>query len=252
MIHEPFAEGNSLINRIDPRYKIIFATVFSFIIALSGRFYSLIFAILVSFVLMCLARLSPGAVGKRLAVIFWFLILMWAVLPITYEGDPLYQMGPLTFTHPGVVLSAQITLKSIAILCTFMSLLATMTIATLGHSLDCLRVPKKLTYLLLITYRYIFVIEQEYQRLVRSAKIRGFKSGTNIHSYKTFAYLAGMLFVRASERANRVHRAMLCRGFNGRFYTLYSFTPNYRDWIFSGSMSVIIICICLIEWTKFI
>ena len=95
-----------------------------------------------------------------------------------------------------------------------------MSVATLGHTLARLRLPQKLIVLLLLTYRYVFVLDQEYQRLKRAADIRGFRPGTNLHSYRTYAYLVGMLLVRASARARRVYLAMCCRGFNGRFHTL--------------------------------
>ncbi|MCK7503788.1 MAG: energy-coupling factor transporter transmembrane protein EcfT [Desulfobacterales bacterium] len=64
----------------------------------------------------------------------------------------------------GVELAAQITLKSNAIVLAFMALVATMPLATAGHALHRLRVPDKIVHLLLMTYRYIFVLEQEYQR----------------------------------------------------------------------------------------
>jgi cobalt/nickel transport system permease protein len=96
----------------------------------------------------------------------------------------------------------------------FMALLATMTVDTLGHTLNRLRLPDKMVHMLLITYRYLFVIEQEYQRLVQGPEDPQLPSRkTNLHSYRTYAYLVGMLFVRASERARRVHNAMICRGF---------------------------------------
>ena len=115
-----------------------------------------------------------------------------------------------------------------------------MPIAALGQALNRLGLPKKLTYLLLITYRYLFVIEQEYQRLRRALKIRGFKSGTNLHSYKTFAYLVGMLLVKASARARRVHHAMLCRGFKGRFYSLHQPQPSTSNWLFALVMGLVV------------
>jgi cobalt/nickel transport system permease protein len=80
--------------------------------------------------------------------------------------------------------------------------------------------------LLLLAYRYIFVIEQEYQRLYRAAKMRNFRPASNLHTYRTYAYLVGMLFVRASERARRVHLAMKCRGFTGRFHSLAHYPPT--------------------------
>ncbi len=223
MIQEPFATGNSLIHRMDPRYRVVFAAIFSFVIALSNRFPVLWSALFLSILLVFISRLSLRKVGKRLLTVFWFLLLIWVVLPFTFEGESLYRIGPVSLTRPGILLAARITLKSTAILLSFMALIATMTIATLGHALNHLKIPGKLVHLFLLTYRYIFVIEEEYRRLWIAAKIRGFRSGTNIHSYKTWAYLIGMLFVRASVRAERVHKAMLCRGFCGRFYSLDGF-----------------------------
>ena len=121
-----------------------------------------------------------------------------------------------------------------------------MTIASLGNGLHRIHVPDKMVFLLLMSYRYISVIEEEYKRLLRAAKFRGFQPGTNLHSYKTFAYLAGMLFVRASVRAQRVYQAMLCRGFNQKFHTLDVYPSNrlnlrFLICIFSASLSLVLI-----------
>ncbi len=247
MIREPFAIGNSWIHRIDPRVRIVFAVIYSLVVALSNRFPVLLTALCISILLICLARLNPKEVGKRLAVVIWFLLLIWVVLPFTFEGEPLYQAGPLIFTRPGVVLSAQITLKATAILLTFMALIATMAVVTLGRALNRLHLPEKIVHLLLMTYRYVFVIEEEYQRLRTAIKIRGFRAGTNIHSYRTYAYLIGMLFVRASVRAERVNQAMRCRGFKGRFYTLDDFPSIGHNRFFSVLMTAVICSLIVLE-----
>jgi len=248
MIREPFAFGDSVIHRIDPRIKIVFAAVGSVLIAISHRFPSLIAALTVSVLIVLLARLDLKEAGKRLLVVFGFLLLLWLVLPLTFEGDPIARIGFLTVNHPGVILAAQITLKSTSILLLLMALISTMNFATLGHALDRLRIPGKMVHLLLMTYRYIFVIEQEYQRLWRAVRIRGFRPTTNIHTYKTYAYLVGMLFIRASERADQVYRAMRCRGFKDRFYCLSDFPSHPRNWIFSILMAFFSITLALLEW----
>ncbi len=92
-----------------------------------------------------------------------------------------------------------------------------------------------------------FVIESEYLRLVRAMKIRSFKPGTNMHTYKTYAYLIGMIFVRASARAQRVHQAMMCRGFKGKFYSLYKFSSTRLSWIFSTVMTASLIGLVFLE-----
>ena len=240
MIEESFAQGNSVIHELNPKLKIAFAVFFSIVVALSDGFNTLLVALTVAVILAGIARLNLSAVLKRLSVVFGFMVLIWLVLPLTYEGPSAFNVGPLQVTQPGILLSARISLKSVTILLLLMTLLATMTIATLGYALSHMGLPDKLVHLLLITYRYIFVIEQEYQRLIRAMKIRGFKPGTNLHSYKSYAYLIGMLFVRSSTRGEQVYRAMKCRGFTGRFHTLWAYTPNRNNLPFSLAMTIII------------
>jgi cobalt/nickel transport system permease protein len=247
MISEPFATGNSRIHRLDPRLRVVFATLYSFVVALSGWFPVLLAALFFSLMLVFYSRLDLWQIAKRAIVVNALIFLLWVVLPLTFEGEPLFKIGPLTVTRPGVILAAQITLKSNAILLAFISLVATMTFSTLGHALHRMRVPEKIVHLFLMSYRYVFVIDQEYQRLLTAAKIRGFRPSTSMHTYKTYAYLIGMLFVRAANRADRVHQAMLCRGFKGRFYSLQEFAPSMQNWIFSALMSFTIMGLALLE-----
>ena len=251
MIQEPFAFGHSWIHQISPRYRIAAATLFAVVIALAKDLNALTIGLVLSALLIASARLPLMPVLRRLAVITGFLALIWLVLPITYEGPPLYTAGPLVFTEPGVMLCLQISFKSIAITASMISLVATMTVATLGQSLGSLKIPPKIVYLLLITYRYIFVLEQEYQRISRAMKIRGFIPRTNLHTYKAYAYLVGMLFVRANARSERVYQAMKCRGFKGRFYSLYNFPHHPRDPLFLAFIVTVLSVIVLIEILRF-
>ncbi len=166
---------------------------------------------------------------RRLAVIWGFLLFLWLILPWTIKGKAVFSIGMLTFTREGLILCTKISLKSNAILLGFIALVSTMDFSTLGYALGYFKLPKKLVHLLLLTYRYVFVIEQEYRRLARAAKIRSFQPGSNLHTYRTYAYMTGMLFVRASLRAERVYKAMRCRGFSGQFHCLGEFTLSRSD-----------------------
>lgn len=250
MIQEPFAVGTSWLHRIDPRFKLVCAGLFTTIVALASTYPTLMGAVVLGLVFACLAQLKVTLFLKRLFLISLFLGLMWIVLPLTSVGEVLYQAGPLTVKSQGVHLAAQISLKLIAIISALTSMTATMPLATTGHALHRLGVPEKLVHLLLVTYRYIFVIEQEYQRIFRAAKIRGFQPRTNLHTYKTYAYMIGMIFVKASERARRVHQAMLCRGFQGRFYCFHEFNAGRRDVVFGTMMVVISLGMVYFEWGR--
>lgn len=248
MMDEPFANGQSMIHRIDPRFRVVAATGYSFVVALSYGFAPLMAALGVSVALVLLARLKPGRVCRRLLIVNGFIALFWIMLPLTYGGPALYTIGPVDLSRAGIILAAKLTIKSNAILLALIALLASQSFATLGQALHRLRVPGKLVFLLMLTYRYVFVIEQEHQKILRAVRIRGFEPATSLHTYKTLAYVIGMLFVRASHRADRVYRAMQCRGFSGRFYSLAEFSASPANWIFLCAMTGAAAGIIGLEW----
>ncbi len=248
MLSEAFMEGNSVPHRLDPRQRLVFTLLFSIITAISQQFYTLFAAIFLAVFFILLSRLPLFDVAKRLVVINVFNLILFLVLPLTYDGSSLFHIGPLTASKEGVLLAVRITLKSNAIVMTFIALIATMSIATLGNSLNRLRLPDKLVYLLLIAYRYVFVLEQEYLRLVTAMRARGFKPATNVHTYRTYAYLFGMLLIKALSRADHVYQSMLCRGFKGKFYCLEVFSFSRLDRLWSLPFLFILLLLCSLEW----
>ena len=93
---------------------------------------------------------------------------------------------------------------------------------------------------------------REYIRLVNSMKIRNFSPANSLHTYRTIAYLVGMLLVRSFDRAHRVHNAMLCRGFKGNFYSLSRFSLSRRDIVSLVLMVTVILILGVLEWKKMI
>jgi len=247
---EELAGGDSLIRRLDPRVKIVVVFLFSVAVAVSNRFVVLMLALGLGLCIVLAARLPIKQLVRRLVPVNMFIILLWFFLPFTFEGEPLFSVGPLVGTHEGVLYAGRISIKSNAIMVILIALVASTSILTLGHAMHELRVPKKIVHLFFFTYRYIHVIHREYLRLVSAMKVRGFRPGTNVHTYKTFAYLVGMLLVRSSDRAERVHNAMLCRGFSGNLYSLSEFSLKTRDMISLILMLALILALGVLEWTK--
>ena len=231
MNFEQFSQGNSLLHRADPRVKIVSTAVLSLIIALCQSFTTALAGLLIAILLTIAARLSPKQVLRRLLIVNSFNVLLWLLLPLTYGGQPVIHFAGIDLSRPGLLLAALITIKANAIILIFISLLATSTVARLGHGLQRLHLSPNLCILLLFSYRYIAVIHQEYQRLQRAAKLRCFSPGTNLHTYKTYAHMLGMLLVKSWNRAARVQQAMALRGFSGRFYSLHELEMNKIDYL---------------------
>ena len=248
MILEPITILESPFARINIRLKIVFAILFSFTIALTDNWHALTFGILSVLILIRLTRLSTCEMLKRLLPACGFLLFLCLALPFTISGTPIWNYGPLTLTDHGVLLAGQIVLKSLTILLLFMALAVSTTVTALGQGLQQLWLPEKLVYLLLFCYRYIFVIEQEYRRLETAIQLRCFQAGTNLHTYRTYAYLVGMLFVRSFLRADQVHKAMLCRGYQGRFICLEKNSFRRHDYGWLAFFMIILLALVILQW----
>jgi cobalt/nickel transport system permease protein len=249
-IQEPFSEGASLAHRLDPRGKIVVAALFAILVAAAQTYVLALAGLALALLFLALARLPVKQVAVRLLVVNSFVFFLWLVLPFTYPGEAAWSLGPLTATRQGLAHTGLITLKSNAIIIALMALIATVPIVTLGQALHTLRLPDKLCHLLLFTYRYIYVFEQEYRRLVQAMKIRGFRPRTNLHTYRSYANLTAMLLVRSFDRAERVFAAMRCRGFQGTFYSLKTFTWQRRDGIFLAAALVALAGLVYLEWLQ--
>jgi len=185
--------------------------------------------------LLAAARLSIKKVLARLAIVNGFIVFIWLFLPFTTSGESIYTLGPLSIQKEGIVSALLITLKSNSIVLMVITLLGTSQIFTLVHALSHLWVPDKLVHLFFFCFRYIHVIHDEYHWLVNAMKIRGFKPKTDMHTYRTYAYLVGMLLVRSFDRSKRIMQAMKCRGFRGRLYILHHYQMKHSDYALAGS-----------------
>lgn len=249
-IKEAFSEGASWVHRLDPRGKIVVAALYAILISVATTYATALAGLVLALLYLALALLPFRKVLVRLLVVNSFIVFLWVVLPLTYPGDPLWRFGPLCATRQGLVFTGLITLKSNAIIIILIALVATVPVVTLVQALQQMRFPDKLSHLLLFTYRYIYVFEQEYQRLVQAMKIRGFQPRTNLHTYRSYAYLAAMLLVRSFDRAERVFQAMLCRGFHGTFFSLRTFSWQRRDHLFLAVSLPALMGLLLLEWLK--
>src|SRR5207247_8993578 len=104
--------------------------------------------------------------------------------------------------------------KAVAILLLTLTLLGTADRKDLLRAAHALHVPGLIVRLVVLTYRYLFVLSSELARLRVALRVRGYRNRATRHSYRTVGHVAGTLLVRGYERAERVGQAMRCRGFD--------------------------------------
>ena len=247
MNFETFSTSSSFLHRLDARVKLVAGLALVVVIALCRTFPTACAGLILALVLVLAAHLSLKSVGMRLLLVNGFVLFLWFTLPLTYPGATAFALGPVDFSQEGIRLAALITIKTNATVLVLISLVATSSLAALGQALVRLRVPTKLCLLLLFSYRYIFVIHQEYLRLVRAARLRCFKATTNLHTYRTTGYLFGMTLIKSHHRAQRVKQAMVLRGFQGQFHTLYESPVGKNEITFALLMVIAVAALISLE-----
>ena len=79
-----------------------------------------------------------------------------------------------------------------------------------------LKVPRLVSTLLTLTYRYILILGDELGRMRTARRARGFRGGRSLldsRSLRVISSTAGMVFVRAADRAENGYEALRARGF---------------------------------------
>ena len=249
---EELANNNSFLHGLDPRGKLIVVFLFSIVVAAAKRFPVLLGSLTLGLLIVLTAKVPARELIKRLIPVNMLILFLWLFLPFTFGGEPLFFMGSLAVTREGVFYATRISIKSNAMMLMLIALAASTPIFFIGHAMHQLKIPKNIVHLFFFTYRYIHAIYREYLRLKNSIKIRGFIPKTNLHTYKTFAYMVGMLLVRSFDRAHRVHNAMLCRGFKGDLYSLKKFSFKTNDIVSIIFMTAMILIMGVMEWTQII
>jgi len=245
---ETYLGGDSPIRRLDPRFRIVAALLFSILVAISSNFVVLTAAVSLAFLIALITRLPAVPTLKRLISINIFMALLFLLLPLSAPGEAVAKLGPLAWSATGLRIAAAITLKANAIVLCYTALLSTIDPVHLGSALHQLRLPPKLVHLLLFTVRYIDVVHHEHGRLIRAMRVRCFRPRLNLHTLRTYGYLVGMLLVNSFDRSDRIVAAMKCRGFRGRFYALFTHVSGGREVVFALLTLAVLTILGWMEW----
>ncbi|MDQ7031165.1 MAG: energy-coupling factor transporter transmembrane component T [Desulfonauticus sp.] len=222
------SETNLIWQNIDPRLKIVWVTIFSFYLASVNDLKVLLASLIFGLIFSRLSDFSFKEIIQKLKPINFFILFFWIILPFTTPGPQLH-LKWFNISQTGLELCLVLTVKANSLMLFFIAFILSLPTSTLAYALQKLKVSPKLVYLFLFAYRYLFLLKEEKEKLMRSLKIKGFTPKTNLFTYKIYAYLLGLLILRAYEKGDRAHKALLLRGFNGTFYSLYVYKLTAKD-----------------------
>ena len=176
------------------------------------------YALALSLPLPFLKGLPWRTVLRRMALGNLFVLFLWLTMPFTLGQHPVatLPLGLVVYAE-GLHKSLLLTLKINCLLALGLALLHTTSVHETAKALATLRVPSKLTLLLLLTARHLHSLWASYRTVSNAAALRGFTPSLRLGKLPKFAALVTFVLLKSLERADHVDAAMRLRGFTGTF-----------------------------------
>lgn len=233
---------------IDPRSAVISAFTLSIVIACAMSLKAAAAGLLFGICMLTFSSQSLCFIVRRLWIANIFILFLWFIVPFTTPGEIVWQYGVLKVSKPGLDLALLVTIKANALICIFIALVVPLGLPFLGAALSYLKIPEKLIWIFLIMGRNIAVLSHEWKILAEAARLRAFRTRTNIYSYRVIASMLAILLLRAHEKAEIASEAILLRGYNGKLPRFETLKFSLADVIFCILMTCMIFFILGIEW----
>ena len=173
-------------------------------------------------------------------------------MPFFGTGEK-FEFAGLELYREGVLAGTSIVVKGTLGVLAAVILSTTTTAREILRGLERLKLPAVMVQIASFMLRYVNVISDEMERMKIARESRGFIA-TAIKHWKVLATSAAALFIRSYERGERVHLAMLSRGFDGNLPSLDNHSATRRQWIVALSLPVLALVLSLlfsvIGWSK--
>ncbi|MFF0243280.1 cobalt ECF transporter T component CbiQ [Streptosporangium sandarakinum] len=245
--HRLHLPGDSLVHRLPPQCKLAAVVCFALVVVATPREWFGLFAgygALLAAVAV-IARIPPGFLLRRMAVEVPFVVFAVA-LPFVGSGERTPFLG-LSLSVAGLWAAWNILAKATLGVLASVLLAATTEPRMILLGAQRLRLPSLLVQIAMFMLRYLDVILAEMRRMRVARESRGF-AARDVRHIPVIARSAGALFIRSYERGERVHLAMLSRGYTGSMPVLADPSASSRQWLAAGMLPGVALVALLGVW----
>jgi cobalt/nickel transport system permease protein len=214
-------KGDSVFTRISPWTKGCLLFFIAILVTVSRNLVLLFGLYLIVLLLYLLAGLPSGKLAYWYTLPVLFVISLVGLMMWSEPGIPLFSLPigsfTLTLSDNGLILVVTLLIKALITVTYSLFFLMTTRYQHVAGIISRI-FPEPLDQIFLLAYRFLFVTLAMTASLLRSIRARG---GGLVHSLRmqgrVFAGVFALVFIRSFERGERVHKAMIARGFNGSY-----------------------------------
>jgi cobalt/nickel transport system permease protein len=241
-----YLHRHSVVHQIPPHIKILAGLLF-IVVAVSTNItnwpaFVAYFAIIIT--ITQIAKLPIITVFKRSLIEVPF-VLFALLMPFFGTGE-VVEIGSLNLYVDGLLAGASIVVKGTLGILVAINLSATTTAREILNGLEILKMPTPMVQIASFMLRYVNVVNDEMLRMAVARASRGFEA-TGVRQWPVLATAAGALFIRSYERGERVHLAMIARGYQGDLPKTEKINNSARYWAIGLAVPFIALIISLLS-----
>jgi cobalt/nickel transport system permease protein len=212
--HRLHYHGHSVVHRAPAHLKILTLVGFMLVVVATPREWYPVFGgyVLLLLGVIALSRVPVGYLAKRMVIEVPFLVFA-ALVPFVATGPQVEVLG-VSVSEPGLVAAWGLAVKGTLGVLASLTLAATTEPSDVLAGLQRLRMPALIVQIMGFMVRYLDVVTADLGRMLVAMRSRGVDPRSPRH-WPALARTLGALFVRSYERGERVHLAMLSRGYDG-------------------------------------
>ena len=242
-----YVHGHSLLHQLPAHIKVVAMVSFIFIVVATPPEQFWAFGVYALFLIIVI-RISGvrfRTVAPRMLIEVPFVI--FALLMPFFGPEPNVEFLGLQLSQAGLIAGWGILAKGTIGVTSSIVLAATTPPRDLLLGFERLKVPPLLVQIASFMLRYVHVVTDEMHRMKLARESRGFQA-RGIRSWPIIAQSGGALFIRSYERGERVHLAMLSRGYSGRLPELNHVVTSRRMWQTAMMLPMAAAVVCAMAW----
>ncbi|MEU5101998.1 cobalt ECF transporter T component CbiQ [Streptomyces sp. NPDC021354] len=245
--HKLYREGHSPLHALPPQCKLAAVLCFVLVVVSTPReavwAFGAYAAVLAA--VAAVARIPAGFLLRRLLIEIPF-VAFAVLMPFVADGERVAVLG-MELSRPGLWGAWNILAKGTLGVAASVLLASTTELRALLLGLQRLRMPPLLVQIASFMIRYGDVITDEMRRMRIARQSRGFEA-RGVRQWGVLAKSAGALFIRSYERGERVHLAMISRGYAGTMPVIDDMTATRAQWLSAATLPLTALVVCLTGW----
>lgn len=234
--NEELAARPGLLQRLDPRIKLLTLVLFAVTASLVHSVWVLVALIGVTSVLAAASRVGVGSFERKVwasAGLLAFLLAAPSAMQIFTPGPVVVPLGPFSLTEPGLMGAATLTTRVVAAAGFALLVVWTMRWSDLLKALSAMRLPDVVVATLAMTQKQILTLLRTVEQIHLARESRTLTRGSARANRAWVTERMAFVVRKSMKTADDVYDAMLSRGFTGAMPSLVKLRLRLRDWAWS-------------------